>query len=89
MRVLVIDDEAKAKVKAVRDFREKPGNYYVVSKGGFSYQRPPGDDPRHVCKLTNGYRCVFSMTVTDGTLWRHFSISIPARSIPTRLLRSL
>jgi hypothetical protein len=82
MRVLVIDEEAKAKVKAVRDFAEKSGNYYIVGKGGFSMQRPPGDDPRHVCKLADGFRCVFSMTVADGTLWRHFSVSVPGEKYP-------
>jgi hypothetical protein len=82
VRVLLIDEDAKAKIKSVRDFAERSGNYYVVGKGGFSYQKPPGDDPRHVCKLTNGYRCVFSMTVADGTLWRHFSISVPGEKYP-------
>lgn len=51
MRVLVIDDSAKAEVKRVLDFAMNPENFYIVGKGGFTFQRPPGDDPRHVAYL--------------------------------------
>ncbi len=83
--MLLIDEEAKSKIKAVRDFAENPRNYYIVGKGGFSTQRPPGDDPRHVCKLVDGFRCVFSMTVADETLWRHFSISVTGDKYPNAI----
>lgn len=76
MRALVIDDLAKAEVKRVKDFSLKPENHYIADKTGFSFQRPPGDDPRHVAQL-NTYRCVFSITEIDGKNWKHLSISIP------------
>lgn len=80
MRGLLIDDQARARVRRVRAFAEQPGNYYVVEPGGFTTQKPPGDDPRHVCFL-DSYRCAFSITRADGALWRHVSISIPAHGM--------
>jgi hypothetical protein len=74
--MLTVDEEAKAKVKVVTDFAEKPENYYIVEKGGFSLQRPPGDDPRHVTHLDT-YRCVFSITKAEDKLWKHLSVSVP------------
>ena len=37
---------------------------------------PPGDDPRFVCVLPVGFRCVFSYTQVAKTLFRHLSVSL-------------
>jgi hypothetical protein len=80
VRPLLIDNETRAKVKLVLDFAEQPENYYIVGAGGFSFQRPPSDDDRHVTWIPVGFKCVFSMTrsVAEGKLYRHLSISVPA-----------
>ena len=80
MRALVIDEDARSRVRLVRDFAEKSENLYIVADG-FSFQKPPGDDPRHVCEL-NTFRCVFSITRAQGKLWRHLSISVPSKNYP-------
>lgn len=81
MRVLVIDDRAIAAVKRVMDHATKPGNVYVVGPGGSSVQHPPGEDWRHMARLST-YRCVFSLTRADGKMWRHLSISVPGEKYP-------
>jgi hypothetical protein len=81
MRVLIIDDHAREEVKRVRDFAEKFENYYIIGPDGFSFQRPPGDDPRHVARLDT-YRCAFSITRANGKFWRHLSVSVPGGKYP-------
>jgi hypothetical protein len=83
MRALVMDQEAEAEVRRVLAFAEKPENYYIVGPGGFSFQRPPGDDPRHVAHLRVGFRAAFSITRSpDGNLFRHLSISVDSKKLP-------
>jgi hypothetical protein len=75
MRMLAIDDAARAAVAKVVAHAFEPENYYEPG----SSPQPPGDDPRHVV-LLNTYRCVFSITrAPDRQLWRHLSISVPAQ----------
>jgi hypothetical protein len=75
VRPLVINDKAKAAVAEVVAHAMDEQNYY---EPGISNQ-PPGDDPRHVV-LLNTYRCVFSITkAPDGSLFRHLSVSVPAK----------
>lgn len=81
MRVLTIDDAAKEAVKRVLDFAHQPENFYRVGPNGFSFQRPPGDDPRHVAQLDT-YRCVFSVTKQGKREFRHLSISVPSDKYP-------
>ena len=81
MRALVIDETAKEKVKAVTDFAWRPENYYRVAKDGFTFQRPPGDDPRHVA-LLDTFRCAFSITTQGKDTFRHLSISVPSEKYP-------
>ena len=83
MRALLIDGEAEAEVRRVLEFAEKAKNYYIIGPGGFSFQRPPGDDPRHVAHLRVGFRAVFSITKSpDGRLYRHLSISVDGGKLP-------
>ncbi|HVI10188.1 MAG TPA: hypothetical protein VND65_18000 [Candidatus Binatia bacterium] len=79
MRPLLIDSNVQAAIKVVRDFAERPENYYIVGAGGFTTQRPPGDDPRHVVHIPKGFRVVYSITkatAEGGKLYRHISISV-------------
>lgn len=76
MRVLEINDEAKAKVMRVRNFAEQKVNWY------YGHGPVPGDNPRYVCHL-NDFRCVFTLTVGDSGLhYRHLSISVPSENYP-------
>lgn len=78
MRVLVIDDVAKRKVAAVREYAEKRENWYLLGPGVQPKTKCPGDIPAHVCML-NTYRCVFSWTrEANGNVWRDLSVSVPA-----------
>jgi hypothetical protein len=72
LRALIIDESAKAKAARVIAHAEK--NHYFLGKT----TTPPGDDERFVAHL-NDYRAVFSFTHSDGTIFRHLSISVPAR----------
>jgi hypothetical protein len=78
MRLLTIDDAAKAKVQRVLDYAKQPEHWYIVETGGGSKQKPPGDNENHVVQLDT-YRCVFSFSKEMRTdkLYRHLSISIP------------
>lgn len=67
MRVLLIDDAARAKVDKVvayamdHPYRPGPG------------KRPPGDDPEHVVHLDT-YRAVFTYTHAQGSMYRHLAM---------------
>jgi hypothetical protein len=72
IRALVIDDAAKA--KAARVLAHAEGHHYFPERTMLL----PGDDERFVARF-NDYRAVFSYTHSDGAVWRHLSISVPAR----------
>lgn len=74
MRALLIDEVVKKEVQRVRDYAEQPDNWYRPGKD----RRIPGDDPRFVVQL-NTYRCVFTVTEYPTAVFRHLSISIPAK----------
>lgn len=83
MRALVINSGTEVSVRRVLEFAERPENYYVIGPGGFSFQRRPGDDPRHVALIPVGFRAVFSITHSpDGILYRHLSISVTGNKMP-------
>jgi hypothetical protein len=76
IRVLIIDDRARAGAARVVEYASRPENLYVPGPGA----KIPGDDPGHVLRLGD-YRMVFSLTkVTTGEVYRHFSMSVPAKS---------
>jgi hypothetical protein len=82
MRMLVMDDMAKAKVKHVLDHALDPAHYYRPHKDA----RVPGDDPRFVAHLDVGYRCVFTITEEpSGKIFRHLSISVDGKDMPNPL----
>lgn len=72
MRLLKIDDEARAKVQQVIAWaKEHP------YRGDFV----PGDDPHFVAHL-DSYRCVFTFTQHGGKIYRHLSVSVPSTKYP-------
>jgi hypothetical protein len=74
MRVLVIDDTAKAEIARVREYAEA-NPYY---QGGPT----PGDNPAYVAKLGD-FRAVFTIThAKTGEVLRHLSVSVPGTKLP-------
>jgi hypothetical protein len=88
MRPLVIDDVLRDHCAAVREYAERPENWYRPVQGntvlGDSY-RVPGDRPEHVVRLSSGYRIVFSIThVPEHSRdpFRHLSVSVDGTGYP-------
>jgi hypothetical protein len=77
MRPLVIDADAQAAIRKVRDYAEHPECVYRPSPGVL----PPGDDAAHCC-IINTYRMVYSVTEAQGHRFRHLSISVPGKHYP-------
>lgn len=73
MRVLQIDDEAKAEVARVLAHAE--ANPY------FPGQASPGNDPKFVAQLGT-FRTVFTYTHADSVVYRHLSVSVPGGKFP-------
>jgi len=79
MRALVMDDFAKAAVKRVVDFATLPENWYRPGQSTVV----PGEDPRFVAHIRDGYRCVFTITkAPDGFTFRHLTISVDSDKYP-------
>lgn len=78
MSVLIIDEEAKARIKEVKEYAER--NHYSIDdlldiKNGA--QEPPGDNGFFSCHLMNGYRVVYTIEDQPSVgLVRHMSISL-------------
>ena len=73
-RIIHIGLEEKRAVSALVEFASRPERWYrpeLESGAG-----PPGDNPDHVLELSE-FRCVFSLTVLKGALYRHLSVSVP------------
>jgi hypothetical protein len=74
MRVLIIDDEAKAEAQRVLDYALDPAHWY---RPGID-SKIPGNNPDYVARIRDGFRCVFTITRHgDGFTMRHLSISVP------------
>jgi hypothetical protein len=78
-RALVVDDEAKEKVKVTLLYAKH--HVYEPSLLSSVSEISPGDDPGHVVML-NTFRCVFSYTRFSSKLYRHLSISVPSELYP-------
>lgn len=83
IRPLVMDANAQAVIKKVRDYAEN--NPFTKSKLlliGEGKAPPPGDDPNYRCNLNFGYSCVFTLDQatdrdTQEPIWvRHLSVSV-------------
>jgi hypothetical protein len=75
MRALIIDQKAKQKVSRLLQFASKEQNWYRPDETLI----PPGDNPDFVIHL-NSFRCVFTYTFSNDELFRHLSISVPAKN---------
>lgn len=73
IRALVIDEAARAQARRVIEHAKahpyRPGDPV------------PGDNPDFVAQL-GSYRAVFTYTKSDGTTFRHLSVSVPGRGYP-------
>lgn len=87
MRLLLIDQATKDAVARVREHAERPERWFRPGpraeweKLQGSGQRP-GDKPEHIVTLTDGFRCVFSWTVTEclngaPIVVRDLAVSVP------------
>jgi hypothetical protein len=70
MRPLIIDAVARAKIAHLIEHAEEHHYHAGVDP-------TPGDNPAFVIHLDT-YRVVFTFTQSQGKLWRHLSISVPA-----------
>jgi hypothetical protein len=77
MRPIVIDAEARASIRKVRDYAGHPECVYRPGLG----VPPPGDNAAH-CVMVNTYRIVFSITEAEDRKFRHLSISVPGKHYP-------
>jgi len=71
-RALLIDDKAKAEVARVVAYAMDHPYHPSRTKS------VPGDDPGHVVYLQT-YKCVFTFTHSSGKVFRHLTISVPAK----------
>ncbi len=74
LRALVIGNAEREAAKALVEFTTQPENHYKPGPGA----KVPGDDPRYVAHFGT-YRCVFTITEMPDGLWRHLSVSVPAK----------
>jgi hypothetical protein len=86
MRILLIDPKAKEDIAAVCKYAEEnpvsnkeilarvadPDDYLVF-----------GDDENHVCHLSDGFKCVFSIEEQDFGWTRHLSVSVRGKDEET------
>ena len=74
MSLLVIDDAAKAAIKAVIDYAQLHHYDNAMRERGLA----PGNDERFVARISN-YRAVFTLTEAGEKLFRHLSVSVGDR----------
>ncbi len=68
---LVIDDDFRAEVMRVLEYASMPANYYVLATA----KVPPGDVGEYLMR-TGDYKVVYSVTVAEGGMWRHMTVSL-------------
>jgi len=81
MRALILDEEARSKIKAIKDYSESKDHWYNIMKSS----EAPGLMKEHSCVLTGGLRCVFSVSMSPKSPkvpFRHLSVSVPGNRIP-------
>ena len=78
MRLLTIDDEARAEIARVVDYASQPEHFYTPLARTGSALAIPGNNQNHVATL-DVYRCIFSISEAPGRQYRHLSISVPGK----------
>jgi len=77
MRILIIDDDARAEIKKVVDYAQAHKVFLSQIRLIVAKQSPPvGDDANYVCYVNNGYRITFSIEEQPCGWCRHISISV-------------
>lgn len=79
-RILLIDDKAKGAIAKILEYAED--HRYDPSDRSEGWEsRIPGRNLNLQCVIYDGYRCVFSLTLSPskGQYYRHLSISISNR----------
>jgi hypothetical protein len=74
MSVLIIGEAQKEAARRLFEFAMRPENHYKPGPG----VGVPGDDPNYVLQLFS-YRCVFTITESASGVYKHLSISVPAK----------
>ena len=78
MRALIIGKEVEDKVRQQVAWANLPANRYHPDRDS----DPPGDNPAYVLMLEDGFRTVYTYTVTPQGHFRHLSISIEGDHYP-------
>lgn len=76
MRVLIIGPDEQAAIRKLVAYAMDPQHFFLPGSGII-----PGDDPNHVVRVPDGYRCVFTLTKHERKLFRHLSISVPRQGM--------
>jgi hypothetical protein len=80
LRILVIGEAEKEAASRLVAFAERPENHYKPPAPNDTAPGPaPGDNPNFVVRFLD-YRCVFTITETPQGIFRHLSISVPAKN---------
>jgi len=89
MSILIIDEQAKARITEVKEYAER--NHYSIDdlldiKNGA--QEPPGDNGFYSCHLSEGYRVVYTIEDQPAIgLIRHMSISLNEQLPPVQAVK--
>ncbi len=83
MRALIINEEVKARIAEVIAYARR--NVVTPEEGQKTIQtdNAVGDEPGHVCRIPDGFRCAFSFDeVPQMGLCRHLSVSVSGDKWP-------
>jgi hypothetical protein len=83
MRVLIIDDLAKAEIKRVVAHAEANRmGIHDLMRVIKRVDPPVGDRQGYECRVEDGFRCVFSIEQQPCGWMRHLSVSVPGGKYP-------
>lgn len=80
MRVLVLDEEAEAGVKKLKEFAlSRRLSIHDIIRRGDGTDGAPGDDPNYVVRLKDGWRVVYTVEQHQSGWYHHISVSVDPR----------
>jgi len=77
MRALILGPGEQAAIAEVVAYAMEPSHHYRIG------DPVPGNNPKFVAHIPDGFRCVFTLTHDKGKLYRHLSVSVPAPMMPS------
>ncbi len=84
MRLLIIDDEVKARIRALYDYANSHRLTHEMLLGQRDGKdKPVGDNPFHSLHLTDGYKVVFSVDEQPMGVMCHMSMSVASNNPDT------